>query len=137
MSPFCLTYGDGVADVNIAELVEFARSAGTKATVTATQPAGRFGSLSTEGTRVRAFKEKPQGDGSWINGGFFVLEPSVIDYVAGDDTVWEAEPLERLAREDDLSAFYHRGFWHPLDTLRDKRTLERLWTEGTAPWKVW
>lgn len=134
---FCLTYGDGVGDVDITRLVEFAKSRGTLATLTATQPPGRFGALDLEGDMIRAFHEKPQGDGGFINGGYFVLHPKVIDYIEGDSTVWEREPLEGLAADGQLSAFIHRGFWHPLDTLRDKRLLERHWASGDAPWKVW
>jgi glucose-1-phosphate cytidylyltransferase len=134
---FCMTYGDGVADINITELVAFAESRGTLATLTATQPTGRFGALELNGDRVQAFREKPLGDGAWINGGFFVLSPKVLDYIDGDSTVWEREPLERLASEEQLSAFPHRGFWHPLDTLRDKRELEEHWQSGNPPWRVW
>lgn len=133
---FCLTYGDGVADVNLRELVKFHRCQKTLATVTAVRPAGRFGALVTDGAKVSHFQEKPEG-GGWINGGFFVLSPRVIDYIPGDDTIWEREPLERLAREGQLAAFPHDGFWHPMDTLRDKNQLEALWSSGRAPWKVW
>lgn len=134
---FCLTYGDGVGNVDITRLIEFHNSHGRKATLTAVQPPGRFGSLLIENDRVRMFEEKPHGDGGWINGGFFVLSRDVIDYVSGDDTVWEQEPLERLASEDELYAFHHDGFWQPMDTLRDKNHLEDLWATGTAPWKIW
>jgi glucose-1-phosphate cytidylyltransferase len=133
---FCLTYGDGVADVNLRELVAFHHSQKRLATVTAVQPAGRFGALVTEGTKVLSFREKPQGNG-WINGGFFVLSPEVLDYIEGDHTVWENEPLDRLAREGQLAAYLHQGFWHPMDTLRDKNQLEALWNAGNAPWKMW
>ena len=118
-------------------LVAFAERRGTLATLTATQPSGRFGALELEGEGVRAFKEKPQGDGGYINGGFFVLHPKVLNYVEDDETIWEHGPLERLAAEGQLSAHVHTGFWHPLDTLRDKRTLEEYWASGRAPWKVW
>lgn len=135
--PFCMTYGDGVADVDVKALVAFAKQKGTLATLTATQPAGRFGALQLDGSSVSAFAEKPQGDGGFINGGFFVLAPQVIDYIAGDETVWEREPLERLASEGQLSAYMHKGFWHPLDTVRDKKILEDHWASGRAPWKLW
>ena len=134
---FCFTYGDGVSSVSIRELVAFHQNQGTLATLTATQPPGRFGALNVEQNRISTFEEKPQGDGGWINGGFFVLSPRVLDYIEGDQTVWEKGPLERLAREGNLSAYVNRGFWHPMDTLRDKNYLEDLWTSGTAPWKVW
>ena len=134
---FCLTYGDGVADINITELVAFHRQSGKKATVTAVQPAGRFGALDIENSAVRGFIEKPQGDGGWINGGFFVLSPDVIQCIEDDSTMWERAPLERLAREGQLSAFFHTGFWQPMDTLRDKTHLEELWASGKAPWKCW
>ena len=136
---FCLTYGDGVSDVDIGALVASHRSAGCLATLTAVQPAGRFGAISfAAGTdRVAHFKEKRDGEGAWVNGGFFVLEPRVIDYIADDLTVWENEPLQRLANEGELSAYRHLGFWHPMDTLRDKEVLEELWRRGAAPWKVW
>ena len=133
---FCFTYGDGLADVNITELIAFHRQQQTLATVTAVSPPGRFGALVVEGNRVRDFREKPAGDG-WINGGFFVLSPQVLDYVAGDETMWENEPLTRLAREGELATYVHEGFWQPMDTLRDKNQLEELWREGHAPWKVW
>lgn len=135
--PFCFTYGDGVADVNIAELVAYHHAEGRKATLTAVQPPGRFGSLAFERGRVMRFEEKPQGDGSWINGGFFVLDPSVIDLVDGDACTWEEAPLQRLAATHELSAYHHTGFWQPMDTLRDKNQLEELWQGGNAPWQVW
>ena len=134
---FCMTYGDGVADVNIRALIDFHEKEGREATVTAVRPPGRFGALDIDGDQVNGFVEKPLGDGSWINGGFFVLSPSVFDRIEGDDTVWEKEPLEGLAREGMLSAFRHEGFWQPMDTLRDKRYLEDLWESGQAKWKVW
>jgi glucose-1-phosphate cytidylyltransferase len=134
---FCLTYGDGVADVDINALVDFHRSHGRLATVTAAQPPGRFGALVLDGTRVERFQEKPVGDEGWINAGFFVLSPKVADYIEGDETVWEREPLERLAKEGELMAYLHRGFWQPMDTLRDKRQLEELWQSGSAPWRLW
>jgi glucose-1-phosphate cytidylyltransferase len=134
---FCFTYGDGVGDVNIDELRRFHESHGGLATLTATQPPGRFGALAMEGSRVTSFQEKPQGDGGWINGGFFVLSPRVFEYIDGDDTIWEHSPMERLAREGQMHAYVHKGFWHPMDTLRDKRLLEDLWASGTAPWKKW
>lgn len=134
---FCLTYGDGVADVDVAKLLEFHKSHGRYATVTAVRPPGRFGALALDGDSVEGFIEKPLGDGSWINGGFFVCSPKVIDRIADDSTVWESEPLESLARDGQLSAFRHEGFWQPMDTLRDKQLLETLWDEGRAPWKVW
>jgi len=136
---FCFTYGDGVSDVNITELIAFHKSQGRKATLTATQPPGRFGAiaLAKEETQITTFQEKPQGDGAWVNGGFFVLEPSVIDYIEGDLTTWEQEPLRNLAHEGELSAYKHPGFWQPMDTLRDKQHLEDLWDSGKAPWKCW
>lgn len=134
---FCFTYGDGVADIDITRLIAFHRAHGKRATVTAVQPAGRYGALSMEGTTVRGFVEKPRGDGGWINGGFFVLSPACIETIAGDDTVWEAGPLTQLAESGELQAFEHGGFWQPMDTLRDKTHLEHLWAAGTAPWKVW
>ena len=132
---FCFTYGDGLSDIHIGNLVAFHRQCGRLATVTAVQPAGRFGALEIEGTAVSDFMEKPQGDGAWVNGGFFVLEPRVVDYIEGDGTIWEREPLQRIAREGQLSAFHHSGFWQPMDTLRDKIFLEDLWAKGKAPWK--
>lgn len=134
---FCLTYGDGVSDIDVSALIAFHRNAGTKATLTAVFPPGRFGGLDLQDSKVRTFKEKPRGDGSMINGGFFVLSPKVLDYIGGDDCVWEAEPLERLAQEGDLAAYPHTGFWQPMDTLRDKTMLEELWTSGSPPWRTW
>ena len=134
---FCFTYGDGVADVDISALMTFHREHGTIATVTAVQPPGRFGAMEVDGDRILRFQEKPRGDGAWINGGFFVLSPEVGRYLDGDDTVWEQEPLRRLAEDGQLSSFRHKGFWQPMDTLRDKRHLEELWESGEAPWKVW
>lgn len=134
---FCFTYGDGVADVDVKRLIDFHKHQETLATVTAVQPPGRFGSLDLSGHKIRSFEEKPQGDGSWINGGFFVLSPKVLDYISGDATVWEKEPLQTLAGEGKLSAFRHEGFWQPMDTLRDRVRLEELWASGKAPWNVW
>jgi glucose-1-phosphate cytidylyltransferase len=134
---FCFTYGDGLADVDLTELVKFHRAQSTLATVTTAQPPGRFGSVMLDGDRVRRFVEKPEGDGAWINAGFFVLSPRVLDYIAGDDTTWERAPLERLASEGQLSAWRHRGFFQPMDALRDKQHLEELWASGRAPWKKW
>jgi len=135
---FMLTYGDGVADVDINALLAFHKSHGKDATVTSTQPSGRFGALNMDGDgNVLAFQEKPVGDGSWINGGFFVLEPAVLDRIGSDATVFEKEPLEGLARDGELVAYKHGGFWQPMDTLRDKNHLEELWSAGNAPWKVW
>ena len=134
---FCLTYGDGVSNVNVTALIAFHRAQNIKATLTATVPPGRFGSLDLAGDKVNSFMEKPKGDGSMINGGFFVLSPMVIDYLTDDQTIWEREPLERLAKEGNLAAYQHHGFWQPMDTLRDKVQLEELWQSGNAPWKVW
>jgi glucose-1-phosphate cytidylyltransferase len=134
---FCLTYGDGVSDVNIGESIAFHQASGRKATLTAAVPPGRFGVLDLEGPVVRSFREKPQGDGNMINGGFFVLSPQVFNYLDGDACVWERSPLETLADEGQLGAFHHTGFWQPMDTLRDKNYLEELWASGKAPWKVW
>jgi glucose-1-phosphate cytidylyltransferase len=138
---FCMTYGDGVADINIEELVAFHKQNGAAATLTAVQPPGRYGALSftrNDPNRISVFQEKPEGDGAWVNGGFFVLEPSAIDYIErGDQTVWEREPLANLAASGMLSAYRHRGFWLPMDTLRDRNELQQLWENGKAPWKVW
>ena len=135
---FMLTYGDGVADVNIDKLVRFHKKHGKHATVTAVQPSGKFGALMIgKDDVVESFMEKPAGDGSWVNGGFFVLEPQIFDYIKGDETYWEREPLENLAKENQLVAYKHSGFWKPMDTLRDKRELEEIWNKGAAPWKIW
>ena len=134
---FCLTYGDGVGSVNLTELIAFHKAHGKPATMTAVQPPGRFGALELSGTSIKAFIEKPQGDGGWINGGFFVLKPQVLQYIADDATLWEKTPLEQLAKNNELEAFFHKGFWQPMDTLRDKTHLEDLWLSGNAPWKVW
>jgi glucose-1-phosphate cytidylyltransferase len=139
--PFCFTYGDGIADIDITALVKFHQQQKTIATMTAVQPPGRYGALTFQANNpqaVRQFEEKPQGDGAWINGGFFVLDPIAIDYIKdGDPTIWEREPLETLAAEGQLSAFRHRGFWRPMDTLRDRNQLEAMWQSGSAPWKMW
>jgi len=134
---FAFTYGDGVADVNISAQIDFHRQHGKMVTVTAVQPPGRYGALDVEGAAVKGFIEKPKGDGGWINGGFFVLEPEVIDRIAGDDTIWEQEPLKGLAADGQLTAYHHTGFWQPMDTLRDRQLLEDLWSQEKAPWKVW
>jgi glucose-1-phosphate cytidylyltransferase len=134
---FCFTYGDGVSNVDISALLDFHRSQGVLATLTATLPPGRFGALRFEGDRVGSFQEKPAGDGAMINGGFFVLSPKVIDLIRDDSTIWEREPLEHLASTGQLAAYRHEGFWQPMDTLRDKIYLEELWQAGRAPWKVW
>jgi glucose-1-phosphate cytidylyltransferase len=134
---FCMTYGDGVSDVDITALVAFHREQGTLATVTATRPPGRFGVLTMTRDKITAFKEKPEEEGGWINGGYFVLSPKVLDHIAGDATSWEREPMERLARDGQLSAYTHAGFWQPLDTLRDRNLLNELWNSGRAPWKKW
>ena len=135
---FCFTYGDGVADIDIGKLIDFHRSQGTLATITAVQPPGRYGALILDKTRVLEFQEKPPGDNSWINGGFFVLSPKVINrYIRDDQTYWELEPLENLARDGELSAFFHKGFWRPMDTLRDKNALEELWQSDQCPWRIW
>jgi glucose-1-phosphate cytidylyltransferase len=134
---FCFTYGDGVSDIDIRNLVSFHREQGVAATLTAIQPPGRFGVVELSKDRVLGFHEKPSGEGGWINGGFFVLEPSVIDLIEGDATVWEREPLEHLAASGNLAAYRHSGFWQPMDTLRDKILLENLWRSDEAPWKVW
>lgn len=135
---FCFTYGDGVANVNVARSIEFHRQQKTLVTLTATQPTGKFGALGIgENARVHSFQEKPRGDGRWVNGGFFVLSPKVGQYIKDDATIWEREPLEQLAREGQVSAFQHSGFWQPMDTMHDKGVLEELWTSGSAPWKVW
>jgi glucose-1-phosphate cytidylyltransferase len=134
---FCFTYGDGVADVDVTASIDFHRTHGKLATVTAVLPPGRFGALARDGNKVRGFIEKPRGDNGWINGGFFVLSPKVIDYIAADSTSWELEPMAKLAAEEQLQAFEHNGFWQPMDTLREKNLLEELWASGEAPWKKW
>ena len=134
---FCFTYGDGVSNVNIANLIAFHKDQKVKATLTATYLPGRFGALDMMGDKVRSFKEKPKGDGGMINGGFFVLSPAVLDLLDGDDCVWERAPLETLAQRGDLAAYQHHGFWQAMDTLRDKTYLEELWQSGQAPWRVW
>jgi glucose-1-phosphate cytidylyltransferase len=135
--PFCFTYGDGLSDLDIGAVVDFHREQGTLATVTTAQPPGRYGSIDIDAARVRSFREKPAGDGGWINGGFFVLDPAVVELIEGDATVWEREPLEGLAARGQLSAYRHRGFWHAMDTLRDRIELEELWRGGRAPWRTW
>lgn len=135
--PFCMTYGDGVSDVDIGALTTFHKEHGRLATVTAVQPLGRYGALEIDRTLVKGFMEKPKGDGGWINGGFFVLSPQVIDFIEGDATSWEVGPLDGLATQGQLVAFQHHGFWQPMDTLREKNQLEALWSSGKAPWKVW
>ena len=137
---FCFTYGDGLSDINITKLIDFHRTHEAPATVTGIQPPGRYGSLELQdddGDEVRRFTEKPRGDGSWVNGGFFVLEPAVFEYIEGNLTHWEREPMQNLARDGMLVAYRHDGFWHSMDTLRDKRALEELWASGNPPWKVW
>ena len=134
---FCMTYGDGVSNVDVSSLIEFHKKQKRLATLTAVQPAGRFGAIDIVDKRITRFEEKPQGDGSWINGGFFVLEPEALKYIDSDATAWEREPLEALARDKQISAYTHEGFWQPMDTLRDKLKLEDLWQANQAPWKVW
>ncbi len=134
---FCLTYGDGVGDVDIPALIDFHKRQGTKATVTAIQPAGRFGAIEFQGNKVESFIEKPRGDNRWISGGFFVCEPDVFDLIENDQTVWEAGPLETLAADSELSIWQHKGYWSAMDTMRDKNMLEDLWREKRAPWKIW
>jgi len=134
---FCFTYGDGVANIDISKLINFHKDKKKIATVTAVQPPGRFGKLEIKNNEVRTFNEKPVGDGNWINGGFFVLEPSVFDYIKDDSTIWEKVPLEKLTQQGSLSAYKHSGFWHSIDTLRDKNHLEELWKTQNAPWKIW
>jgi glucose-1-phosphate cytidylyltransferase len=134
---FCFTYGDGVSDINIGQLIEFHQKNGKLATLTAVTPPGRFGALDIQNGMIKSFKEKPKGDGALINGGFFVLSPKVIDLIDGDKCVWEQQPLEQLAKDNELMAFNHDGFWQPMDTLRDKMYLEELWQNNQAPWKLW
>jgi glucose-1-phosphate cytidylyltransferase len=134
---FCFTYGDGVSDINVGAQIEFHRRHGKLATITAVQPPGRYGTLNLDGDRVVSFVEKPRGDGGWINGGFFVLSPKCLEYIEGDASSWEGKPLDDIAAAGEMMAFEHRGFWLPMDTLRDKNRLEELWTNGKAPWKRW
>lgn len=134
---FCFTYGDGLSNIDVGRQLEFHRQHGKLATVTAVQPPGRYGALLIDGVTVKGFQEKPPGDGAWINGGFFVLSPHVIDYIDGDQSSWEGSPLESIAKKGQLEAFEHHGFWQPMDTLRDKTHLEQLWSSGSAPWKCW
>ena len=134
---FCFTYGDGVSNIDIAESIKFHKSQNTLATLTAVQPPGRFGALNMDDHKIKGFQEKPMGDGGWINGGFFILSPKVIAEIEDDHTIWEREPLEQLAKAGQLSAYKHKGFWQPMDTLRDKNHLEELWQSGKAPWKNW
>jgi len=134
---FCFTYGDGLASIDLTKLIAYHHDGKYTATLTAVQPPGRFGSLSFERGKVLSFDEKPAGDGSWINGGFFVLEPQVLDLIEDDQTIWEQEPLQYLASSGQLGAYHHRGFWQPMDTLRDRNNLEKLWTNGNPPWKLW
>ena len=134
---FCMTYGDGLGSVAIDDLIAFHKSHGREATITAVQPPGRFGSIMLDGNAVSSFQEKPVGDGGWINGGFFVLSPKALDRIADDRTIWERQPLESLASDGELQAFFHHGFWQPMDTLRDKNALEAHWASGAAPWRRW
>lgn len=134
---FCCTYGDGVGDINVSELIDYHKKHKRLATITAIQPPGRFGVINHQNEKVTSFSEKPKGDGGWINGGFFVLSPKVLDYIEGDNSIWEKEPMERLAKNGEISAYFHSGFWHPMDTLRDRLYLEDLWNKKQAPWKVW
>lgn len=134
---FCFTYGDGLSNVNIRDLISFHRLNKTLATVTAVQPPGRFGALDLQHNRISSFREKPEGDGGWINGGYFVLSPKVLEHITGDDTTWEKEPMESIAHAGQLAAYRHTGFWRPMDTLRDKMALEEMWNSNQAPWKVW
>ncbi|MCB0411198.1 MAG: glucose-1-phosphate cytidylyltransferase [Bdellovibrionales bacterium] len=134
---FCFTYGDGLADISLKNLIDFHRSQKRTATVTVTRPSGRFGATQIDGDQVKAFIEKPSGDNQWINGGFFVLKPRALEYIDGDSSIWERAPLENLAKDGELSAFKHSGFWQPMDTLREKQLLESLWDQGKAPWKIW
>jgi glucose-1-phosphate cytidylyltransferase len=136
-APFCMTYGDGLSDVDIASLIDFHVKHRRLATLTAVVPTGRFGAVELDGPAVKGFREKPPGDNTLVNGGFFVLQPAVLDRIAGDMTSWEGEPIEKLAREGELMAYRHTGFWQPMDTLRDKNALEDLWRSGAAPWKIW
>lgn len=135
--PFCFTYGDGVSNVDVEKLVSFHKQQGVLATMTAIQPPSKYGVLGFEGDRIVEFQEKPMGEGGWINGGFFVLDPKVLDYIGSDETAWEHEPLRRLVSEGQLAAHFHHGFWQSMDTLRDRNVLEELWKAGTPPWKIW
>jgi glucose-1-phosphate cytidylyltransferase len=135
--PFCMTYGDGVADIDVGKLIAFHRSHGKQATMTVVAPPGRYGAVDVEGDVIKSFREKPSGDNALINGGFFVLQPSVIDRIEGDDTPWERAPLESLAADSELRAYKHLGYWQPMDTVRDKAVLENVWASGRAPWKIW
>lgn len=134
---FCFTYGDGVIDANIQNLIAFHKSKKSMATVTAVLPPSKYGVLILDRDNISAFEEKPEGEGGWINGGFFVLSPKVIDYIDADNTMWEHAPMKRIVNEGKFSAYRHKGFWHPMDTLRDKKIMEKMWAEGKAPWKVW
>jgi glucose-1-phosphate cytidylyltransferase len=134
---FCFTYGDGLSNVNLRHLIDFHKKQKTLATVTGVRPPGRFGAMAISGNKVSKFQEKPEGDGGWINGGFFVLEPKVLDYIKDDNTIWEREPLTKLSLESQLSVYLHSGFWQPVDTLRDKKLLEELWQTDNPPWKNW
>lgn len=134
---FCFTYGDGLSDIRISDLITFHHGKKTLATITAVQPPGRWGTLNLDEDKISGFKEKPAGDGSWINGGYFVLEPGVFDYIQGDSTIWEREPMEEMAKKGQLSAYKHKSFWHAVDTLRDKNYLDQLWDSRNAPWKIW
>lgn len=134
---FCFTYGDGVGDIDIKAVINLHHKNKTLATVTAVTPEGRFGAIEYDGNLVSAFEEKPKGDGGWINGGFFVLSPKVLDYIEGDDTIWERLPMQNLAKDKQMSVYFHEGFWRPMDTLNDKYTLEKLWQSNKAPWKLW
>jgi len=135
--PFCFTYGDGVGDIDISQLIKFHKQHGKLATMTAVQPPGRFGSIELDGSSITRMIEKPMGDGGWINGGFFVLSPEVLKYVEGDSTIWENAPLQNLAADGQLQGYMHTGFWKPMDTMRDQRQLEEIWSQGKAPWRVW
>jgi len=134
---FCLTYGDGLSNVDISQIIATHKKNNTLATLTAVQPPGKFGAITIKDEKVTTFEEKPAGDAGWVNGGFFVLEPEIVDFIEGDETMFEREPLKQLTKENQLSAYYHKGFWHPMDTLRDKNKLEELWSNGNAPWKIW
>jgi len=134
---FCMTYGDGVGDINISELIAFHKGHGALATVTSTRPIPRFGIMQVEGNKVTRYEEKPHGEADWVNGGFFVLSPKVDDFIDGDSSFWERRPMRRLVEKDELRTYHHDGFWHPMDSLSDRRTLDRLWESGNPPWKIW